>query len=78
MSAENILEGAILHFYEGMKEKEIDHALILSAKVNIEKDPAYDKVASRLILDAIYRETIETEGLDEDLDGIVARHRPSS
>jgi ribonucleoside-diphosphate reductase alpha chain len=70
VSAETILEGAILHFYEGMKEKEIDHALILSAKANIEKEPTYAKVASRFLLNSIYRETIEAEGSDEDLDGI--------
>ena len=58
VSVQELLELCILNFYEGIKEKEIDTALIMAARAHIEKDPAYSRVASRLLLDVIYRETI--------------------
>lgn len=65
---EDLLEETLLNFYEGIREKEVDQALIMAAKANIEKDPAYSQVASRLLLDSIYRETIKTQAIDPELD----------
>ncbi len=65
---EDLLEGAILNFYEGIKEKEVDQALIMTAKAGIEKDPIYSKIAARLLLDVLYRETIGCDTLDNDVE----------
>lgn len=65
---EELLESTILNFYEGIKEKEVDQALIMAAKAKIEKDPAYSLIASRLLLDTIYRETIGTDATDPKLE----------
>lgn len=65
---EELLESAILNFYEGIKEEEVDQALIMSTKAKIEKDPLFSKVAARLLLDKLYRETLETDTLDHDLE----------
>ena len=65
---EELLENAILNFYEGIKEEEVDQALIMSTKAKIEKDPLFSKVAARLLLDKLYRETLETDTLDHELE----------
>lgn len=58
VSPTDLYDLCIMNFYEGIKESEIDLAIIMSARANIEKDPAYSKVASRLLLDVLYRETL--------------------
>ncbi|MES2203301.1 MAG: ribonucleoside-diphosphate reductase subunit alpha [Patescibacteria group bacterium] len=44
--------------YEGMKSKEIHDVLIMVVRSLIERDPAYSVVASRLLLQALYREVM--------------------
>jgi ribonucleoside-diphosphate reductase alpha chain len=64
VSVDQLLETTILQFYEGMKEQEVDLALIFAARTKIEMEPAYSKVAARLLLDVIYRETIGCHAAD--------------
>jgi ribonucleoside-diphosphate reductase alpha chain len=66
-SSDELLETAIGQFYEGMKETEVDLATIFAAKSKIEKEPAYSQVASRLLLDVIYRETMGLPASDSTL-----------
>ncbi|MBI3508209.1 MAG: hypothetical protein HY069_01045, partial [Chlamydiia bacterium] len=72
VSVNDLLEVAIAQFYSGMKEQEVDLATIFAAKSKIEKEPAYSQVASRLLLDVIYRETI---GLSASDSTLVRAHR---
>lgn len=65
---EELLEHALLNFYEGIKEEEVDQALIMATKAKIEKDPIFSKVAARLLLDSLYREAIGVDTLDHDLE----------
>jgi len=65
VSADELVELCILNFYEGIKENEVDQAVIMAARAQIEKDPAYSKVASRLLLDVIYRETMGIAASDK-------------
>ncbi len=65
-----ILEETIKNFYPGIKENEIDLALIMAARVKIEKEPAYTYVASRFLLDIVYRESLGTSFMDPDLEQI--------
>ncbi|GAB4184578.1 MAG: ribonucleoside-diphosphate reductase subunit alpha [Simkaniaceae bacterium] len=67
VSAEEILERTILNFYEGIKESEVDTACIMATKSLIEKDPAYSKVAARLLLDILYREAMQISADDPEL-----------
>lgn len=71
-SPEDLLESTILNFYEGIKESEVDQALIMAAKAKIEKDPVYAQIASRLLLDVICRETMDVESTDTKLN---AKHQ---
>lgn len=67
VSVDELLETAITQFYTGMKENEVDLANIFSAKSKIEKEPAYAQVASRLLLDVLYRETLGLSASDSTL-----------
>jgi ribonucleoside-diphosphate reductase alpha chain len=67
-SAEELLESSITNFYEGIKESEVDQANIMAARAKIEIEPAYSKVASRLLLDLLYRETMEIAASDPSLE----------
>jgi len=67
ISAEDILEGCVLNFYDGMKLDEVDTANIMAARAKIEKEPAYSFVASRLLLDVIYRETVGSDAHNPEL-----------
>jgi ribonucleoside-diphosphate reductase alpha chain len=68
VSAKELLERSITNFYEGMKESEIDLSNVLAARSKIELEPAYSKVASRLLLDQLYRETLEISAHDPSLE----------
>ncbi|HEX2583130.1 MAG TPA: ribonucleoside-diphosphate reductase subunit alpha, partial [Chlamydiales bacterium] len=67
VSVDELLETAINQFYIGMKEHEVDLANIFAAKAKIEKEPAYSQVASRLLLDVLYRETMGLPASDSTL-----------
>lgn len=58
VSAEELIETTITHFYDGMKEEEIDLSHIMASRAKIEKEPAYSKVTARLLLDSLYRESV--------------------
>ncbi len=68
VSAEELLETTITNFYEGIKESEIDQATIMAARAKIEIEPAYSKVASRLLCDVLYREAMEVSALEPSLE----------
>ena len=61
---ENIVEnGSIVgrvraELYEGMKSKDIQELLIMVVRSFIEKDPAYSWIASRLLLQSMYRQVL--------------------
>jgi ribonucleoside-diphosphate reductase alpha chain len=67
-SAEELLESSIANFYEGIKESEVDQANVMAARAKIEIEPAYSKVAARLLLDVLYRETMEISASDPSLE----------
>lgn len=67
VSVDELLETAVTQFYSNMKEHEVDLANIFAAKSKIEKEPAYSQVASRLLLDVLYRETLGLPASDSTL-----------
>jgi ribonucleoside-diphosphate reductase alpha chain len=68
VSSEEILQESLKNFYEGIKLEEIDQANIMAARSKIEKDPAYSFVAARLLLDIVYRETMQVDGHSKSLE----------
>ena len=67
-SVDQLFDDVRIQFFNGISPKEISRAMILAARTRIEKDPAYDKVASRLTLDVIYRESLGKAAIDQELD----------
>jgi ribonucleoside-diphosphate reductase alpha chain len=65
VSASEVLLDAQLQLYDKILTQDIDKALILSAREKIEKEPNYSFVASRLLLNTLYKEIFK-EGVDSD------------
>ena len=60
-------------FYNGITPKEIGRAMVLAARSRIENDPSYDTVASRLMLNIIYRESLDKRTGTDDLAELYQR-----
>ncbi len=70
VSIEELLESSIANFYEGMKESEVDLANMMASRAKIEFEPAYSKVASRLLADSLYREAMGIGSSDPSLESV--------
>ena len=85
-SVDDLLEEVMKSVFDGISVNEIYRAMILAARTRIERDPAYDTVASRLIRMVIANEALGKAPIDDDdfsklyhnqfehyiIDGIVA------
>lgn len=67
VDVEALFDATLMNFYEGIKEEEVDTALVMAARAKVEIDPAYAFVSSRLLLDRVYREAMEISTLDSGL-----------
>jgi ribonucleoside-diphosphate reductase alpha chain len=74
VNATEVLNETVKNFYPGIKENEIDIALIMAARVKIEKEPEYAKVAARFLLDITYREAINVGFHDKNLEETHKKH----
>lgn len=68
VSVNDLLETLIMNFYEGIKESEVDQAAIMAARSKIEIEPAYSKVAARLLADVLYREAMDISASEPSLE----------
>ncbi|MEZ6093569.1 MAG: ribonucleoside-diphosphate reductase subunit alpha [Pirellulaceae bacterium] len=67
-SAEALCDDISKQVYSGITNTEIARAMVLAARSRIEKDPSFDKVAGRLVLNIIYRESLGKSSKDDDLN----------
>ena len=74
VSASEVVLDAHVQLYEKITTKEIDKALIMSARQKIEKDPNYSFVAARLLLGNIHKEVF---GSSVDKDSFDHQYRLS-
>lgn len=58
VSTEELSEEVLRSVFDGISIREIYRAQILAARSRIERDPAYDTIASRLMLNVIYQEVL--------------------
>lgn len=56
---DTVLSEFMPSLYDGISETELERALVLAARAQIEKEPAYTYVTARLLLHQIYREVWE-------------------
>lgn len=68
VSSESVLDDALRNFYEGIREKEVDQALLMASRAKVEQEPAYSNLTARLLLDTIYRETLGIAARDAKLE----------
>lgn len=65
VDAETVVFNARIKLYDGISTKEIDDSIVKSARSMIEQEPNYKYVASKLLLNTIYKEVFNT-GVDGD------------
>lgn len=58
ISVDALVKEVLKNIFDGISTAELEKALILSTVVFIERDPAYDKVAARLLLQRAFKEVI--------------------
>ena len=66
VSPSEIVLDAQLQLFDKITTREIDQALILSAREKIEKEPNYSFAGARLLLNCLYKEVFK-EGVDSDI-----------
>ena len=59
VSASEVVLDAQLQLYDKITTREIDQALIFSAREKIEKEPNYSFAAARLLLNTLYKEVFK-------------------
>ncbi len=55
---DELLEEVLRSIFDGISVREIYRAMILGARSRIERDPAYDRVTSRLMLNTVYQDAL--------------------
>lgn len=81
VSADTVLEHALANLYDGVPLAAVRQALVLAARTLIEREPAYAKVAARLLLDSLRVEVLGrpvshaemTAGYAECFPALIAR-----
>jgi len=58
VSATQITQEALRNLFDGIQEKDITQALIMSARTLVEQEPNYSQVAARLLLDGLRSEAL--------------------
>ncbi len=66
VNVQRILDETVRNLYDGIAEKDVATALVMGARLLIEKEPDYSQAAARLLLDALRREALSfLSGQDE-------------
>lgn len=73
-----IIEDALRNLFDGVNEADVNHALVMSARALIEKEPNYTYVAARLLLDGLRREALSqiNQNATEATQAQMAEHYP--
>ena len=58
VDAEAVTQTALRNLYEGITEKEVATALVISTRILIDQDPNYSQVAARMLMDSLRREAL--------------------
>ncbi|MCY3749783.1 MAG: ribonucleoside-diphosphate reductase subunit alpha [Gammaproteobacteria bacterium] len=73
-----IIDDALRNLFDGVNEADVNHALVMSARALIEKEPNYTYVAARLLLDGLRREALShiNQNATEATQAQMAEHYP--
>ena len=67
VNPKQILEATLRDLYDGVPQEEVFKAATMAARALIEKDPAYTKVSSRLLMHSIRKEILGEEVMPGDM-----------
>jgi ribonucleoside-diphosphate reductase alpha chain len=70
----SVIRDTVFSVFDGITEDEIDKALIMAVRSRTEQDPAYSRLAARLLWNRLYRDLL---GSDERVPGFADRYRVS-
>lgn len=78
VSIDKIIDESLKNLYDGISERDLSNALVMSTRALIEKEPDYSYVAARLLLDILRKEafTVVDIGLEEATASEMALHYP--
>ena len=65
-----LLQELYANLYNGITTIELEKAMVMIARQHIEKEPAYNKVATRLVLNIVYRQALGEVPVKQDFDAI--------
>ena len=74
VATKELLKIVLSHLYEGMKEEELATAAIMAARSQIEREPAYSKVAARFLYDKLLCESLGVSAQDPHLESVQAEY----
>ncbi len=63
VSAEKIINETLRNLYNGVSERDVNNALVMTARVFIEQEPNYTYVTARLLLDSLRAEALSFLGV---------------
>ena len=69
-----LLQELYANLYNGITTTELEKAMVMIARQHIEKEPAYNKVATRLVLNIVYREALGEVPAKQDHDVLYRAH----
>lgn len=64
---DDLLDDTFASLYDGIAETQIIGAAVLAARARLERDPAYDQVATRLLLESLYIEALDPDAPSEGM-----------
>lgn len=67
VSAEAIIDETCHNLFDGVKEEDVSHTLVMSARTMIEREPNYSNVAARLLLDTLRRKALSFLDMDSNV-----------
>ncbi len=73
---DRILKATLKDLYDGVPMEEVRKCVVLAARTQIEKDPAYSYVTARLLLDALRFEALGVETSQADMEARYAEYFP--
>ena len=66
IEGDRVVREVIKNVYDGVGTEHLQQALVLAAAAFIERDPAYSRLAARLLLQKIYKEVLRRSITDDD------------
>ncbi len=68
IETEEVLKEVEKNIFEGISTKQINQTILFSLRARIEKDPAYSSLATRFLLNDLYKEVLRANEFDSDFE----------